>query len=60
MPLLKSLLERDDEELKQAVVLALASLAQEPHIADQIDLGPFVHMLKNSDDARMGQARLAL
>jgi hypothetical protein len=48
VPLLKTLLQKDDEELKQAVVYALASLATEPEVADQIDLQPFMHLLKST------------
>ena len=48
VPLLKTLLQKDDEELKEAVVHALASLATEPEVADQIDLQPFMHLLKSS------------
>ena len=48
VPLLKTMLAKDDEELKQAAVYALASLATEPEVAAQIDLQPFMHLLKSS------------
>ena len=59
VPLLKTLLAKDDEELKQAVVYALASLASEDQVADQIDLQPFIHLLKSSD-AMMQPATMAI
>jgi len=59
VPLLKTLLAKDDQELKEAVVSALASLAQLEEAADQIDIQPFLHLLQSSG-AQMQAATMSI
>ena len=47
--LLESLLMRQEPEIKQQALFAIASLAQERIVADQLSLEPFVHLLKSTD-----------
>jgi hypothetical protein len=49
LPLLHVLLHKDDQEMKQAIVSALASLAQKPEAAAQLDLQSFMAMMQSPD-----------
>jgi len=60
VPLLKSLLSKGDEQLQEAAVSALASLAQLREAADQIDLQPFIHLLKSSGGSHMQAATMSI